>query len=64
MLAGAAFSVVLAFAIRTVLRSVDPANPVAFGAVPLLIAFVALVATLIPTWRLLREAPMSILSER
>jgi hypothetical protein len=47
-----------------VLRSVQPANPVAFGGVPLLMVSIAVVATLVPVWRLLRREPMAILTER
>jgi predicted lysophospholipase L1 biosynthesis ABC-type transport system permease subunit len=55
---GSGTGVVFAIKVHDVLRSVDPANPVAFGGVPLLIACVAMVATVLPTWRLLSGAPM------
>lgn len=44
--------------IHDVLRSVDPANPLSLGGVPLLIAAVATLAVLLPTWRMLRNEPM------
>ncbi len=55
---GLALGAGFGLAIHNVLRSVEPANPIALGVVPLVIGAVALMAVVLPTWRMLNSEPM------
>ena len=62
--AGVGIGALFGVRIHDVLRSVDPANPVSLGGVPLLIAAVAAFAVLLPTWRMLSNEPMRALRDQ
>ena len=58
LVTGLALGAGFGIAIHNVLRTVEPANPIALGVVPLVIGAVAVVAVVLPTWRMLLNEPM------
>jgi predicted permease len=60
-LAGVAASAAIAPSIRSLLFGVGPLDPLTFGAVPLVVVAVALVACLGPAWRSMRVDPVAAL---